>query len=129
MAVGSRAVGSLPSPTGPRWPTIGVGWLLAAKLADATTTAVALTYLPLVESNPMVRLLIAQVGVVPGLLLGSVLALGFITAVTELGVVACYRLAPEGEGVAHVRYAGYGIPTVLFAGAAVYNFGLIVLVL
>lgn len=128
MAVDRRAIDHLPQPAIPRWPTLGVLALAGAKLADAATTAVALTFLPLVEFNPLVRTLIAHVGILPGVLIGSGLAIGVITLVTETGVHACSRLSPERRGAARVRYVGYGLPTALFAAAAVYNLALILLV-
>lgn len=129
MAVASRAVDLVPRQTVTRWPTVGILSVTGTKLADAVTTAVALTFLPLVELNPVVRVLIAQAGVVPGVLIGSGLVIGFITVVTESGVYACGRLSADAEGVAGVRYAGYGLPTALFAAASLHNLSLMLLVI
>lgn len=129
MAVARRAVDLVPRQAVTRWPTVGILSVTGTKLADAVTTAVALTFLPLVELNPVVRALIAHAGIVPGVLIGSGLVIAFITLVTESGAYACGRLSTDGRGVAGVRYAGYGLPTVLFTGASIHNLSLILLVI
>lgn len=129
MAVTRFERDSAPRRVASRWPVRGVLLLAGAKLADALTTTVALTFLPLVELNPVVRTLIGEVGILPGVILGSGLAVAFITGVTELGVYLGDRVDPEPRDVAWIRYVGYGLPTVLFGIAALYNLGLMLLVL
>lgn len=125
MAAAGRTVDHASRVTPRRWPTLGVLAVSASKLADALTTAVGLTYFPLIELNPVVRSLMAHVGIVPGVLLGGVLVVAFITLVTECGVYTCRRLSADPRWSVRVRYAGYGPPTLLFTAVSVSNAALI----
>lgn len=99
------------------------GGLVVSKLADTTTTAVGLQFVPLVvESNPHLRLLMAWVGSLPGLLLGTVAVLGLVVLVTELAVLACGRLDGDARWAPPtVRFVGYVPLTIVFWAASVNN--------
>lgn len=108
-----------------RWSAIGAAALGSAKLADVVTTVVGLVFFGAIEANPVGRSLIAHLGLVPGLVLGSVVVVVFIVAVTERGVAAVRRTETDPVWPSLVRSVGYGVPTLLFAGVAVYNAALI----
>lgn len=92
------------------------------------TTAVGLLFVPAVaEANPLLRRLVGLVGVVPGVLLGTVAVLATVVLVTEAGVLVCRRLDSESPRWGRlVRTVGYGPLTAVFAIAALNNLVFIV---
>lgn len=114
-----------PSPPAPRpdseWSAVGTAALGSAKLADVVTTTVGLAFFGATEGNPVGRSLIAHLGLVPGVVLGSVAVVLFITLVTERGVTAARLAETDPVWPSLVRCVGYGAPTLLFTGVAAYN--------
>lgn len=110
-----------------RWPVTSPRALVLSKLLDGATTAVGLLFVPAVaEANPLLRRLVAVLGIVPGVVLGTLVVVGTVVLVTEAGVLACQRLDPEPRRWGRiVRTVGYGPLTVVFAIAAVNNLVLI----
>lgn len=105
-----------------------VRWVAAlgsAKLADVVTTIVGLVFFGAIEGNPVGRSLIAHFGLVPGLVLGSAALVLFIVLVTEWGATAAQLAETDPLWPPRVRLIGYGLPVLLFTGAAVYNVALI----
>lgn len=112
-----------------RWTAIGVGALFASKFADALTTTVGLLYLSMHEANPVMRWLFAEVSVVPGLVISTLLVVVGLTAVTEAGAALVVRFEPDRRWVRRVRYVGYGVPSLVFTVVATHNLVLITSVL
>lgn len=97
--------------------------LLLTKALDATTTAVGLALVPgLAEANPVAATLFSTVGVLPGLLLASLVILAIVVAVTETGA-GWLRRHPDAPGWAPraTRIAGYLPPSLVFGAAAIHN--------
>lgn len=97
--------------------------LIASKLFDAATTAIGLVMVPFaIERNRTARALIADLGLVPGLLLGSVVVVATVFLVTELGVWATTRSElSSGWGAHPVRTIGYVTLSLIFLAAGLNN--------
>ena len=105
----------------------GIVLLALTKALDAATTALGLVLVPrIVESNPFAATLFETVGVLPGLLLGSLAVVGVVVLVTEYGVAKLRRTpdAPDWAPTA-TRIVGYFPPSLLFGAVAVYNAALL----
>lgn len=102
---------------------VGLAGLVVSKLADATTTFLGLQFVPyVVESNPHLRLLMASIGVLPGLLLGTILVLGLVVGVTESARIACQRLDRDVDSALRiVRFVGYVPLSIVFGAASLHN--------
>lgn len=110
---------------------IGPGQYLAAlgaaKAADAITTVVGLSIGgSIVESNPALRMLIDQFGLVPAVLVGSLFVVLLVGVVTEAAARFCRR---NGEASpwspTALRVIGYVPISVIFFAAATNNLYLI----
>lgn len=108
-----------------RWTAIGVAALVTSKLADALTTSVGLLYLPMHEANPVLRALFAEVSVLPGLAIASLVVVAGLTVITETGATLARRTDPDPRWARRVRYVGYGIPTLVFTVVSAHNLVLI----
>ena len=123
---------STPRSAGRRWVRTGpfstrrIRALFLTKAADASTTAIGLLFLSLTEGNPVIRRLVHGIGVVPGVVVASVLGIGVVVGVTELGVWAIAYAMVDRRWVRLVRTLGYGIPSTLWAVVSVHNAALIV---
>lgn len=101
----------------------GIALLSLTKALDAGTTAIGLTLVPgVVESNPLAAALFSAVGVLPGLLVGTVAVLVAVVAITEASA-AWLRRAPDVPGWAPgaARTVGYLVPSLVFGAVAVHN--------
>jgi hypothetical protein len=96
--------------------------LTATKIADAATTGVGLAYVPGVyEANTVVAPLFRQMGTASGLLVTSFAVVVAIALVTEVGAIfVCSRRA-DANLASVVRLVGYGVPSAVFAAAALHN--------
>lgn len=96
-----------------------LGALVFSKGLDAGTTLVGLLFVEgLVESNPLVRMVVRRVGVLPGLVVLTAALVLVVVAVTELGVVLGGRVDVRESPV---RCIGYGFPSALSVAAASHN--------
>jgi hypothetical protein len=105
----------------------GIALLSLTKALDAGTTVLGLSLVPgIVESNPFAAALFSAVGLVPGVLVGSLAVLAFVVAVTETGAAWLRRVSdgPEWAPTA-ARAVGYLAPSLVFAAAAVNNAALL----
>lgn len=105
----------------------GIACVSLTKALDATTTAIGLALVPgIAEANPVAATLFSTVGVLPGVVLGSLIVLAFVVALTESGV-AWLRRQPDAPDWAPTatRVAGYLLPSLVFGAAAVHNAALL----
>lgn len=93
-------------------------------MADTTTTFLGLQFVPyVVESNPNLRLLIASIGLIPGLILGTIVVLGFVVGVTESARVVSRRMDCDVYSAQRVvRFVGYVPLSIVFCAASLHNF-------
>lgn len=101
----------------------GIALLSLTKALDASTTAIGLTLIPgVVESNPLAATLFSAVGVLPGLLVGTVAVLVCIVAITEAGAAWLGR-APDAPGwvPGATRAVCYLLSSLVFGAVAVHN--------
>lgn len=103
-----------------RW--AGIAFLAATKLLDVGTTAIGLSLFPtLTERNPVADVLIAHLGVVPGLLTGGVVTVALMAVYVEAGSSVVTALEPDQYWPGLLaRTAGY-VPASLFFGALAVN--------
>jgi hypothetical protein len=97
--------------------------LLTAKLADVLTTMRGLRG-GLSETNPFAAAGIEMLGAGPFLFLFSLVSIAIVLLATELPL---YVVKWTRSTVRWVRLVGYGIPTLIWSGAATYNLLLVVL--
>lgn len=97
-----------------------------SKGADAFTTAVGLLFLPLMEANPMARWLMAEVGVLQGIVVASVASIAIVVTVTETGVIGVRSLFGSRGYGRSIRLLGYGSVSVIWILVALHNAVLIV---
>jgi hypothetical protein len=104
-----------------RW--AGVSLLLITKTLDVVTTVIGLSLFPaLAERNPVAELLIAQFGLVPGLVLGGVLTVVGMAIFVETGSSVLTKLEPGRQWpLVLARTVGYVPLSLFFAVLAVNN--------
>lgn len=95
--------------------------VLAAQAADSATTLYGLRTHGVRERNPILAVLVEQIGPVLGLLLGNVLALGLLVTSVELGAQYCREHAVSETRVRLFRACSYATFAVLSFAAAVHN--------
>lgn len=103
--------------------SVGLAGLVVTKVADTTTTFLGLQFVPsVVESNVYLRALIASVGLIPGLLLGTLVVLGLVVGVTESARLACLRLDCEERSAQRtVQFVGYVPLSIVFCAVSLHN--------
>lgn len=97
-----------------------IGLLALSKAADAGVTAYGM-HAGLVERSPLAAGLMDLLGIVPGLVIGSILVLATVVGVVEWG----QRHFRSPASRHYTRAGAYGLLIVWFAGAAGYNYALI----
>lgn len=102
---------------------VGLPSLVLSKAADTTTTLIGLQFVPFVfESNPHLRMLMASIGSIPALLLGTVAVLGLVVGVTESARLACQRFDCDVDSAERmVRFVGYVPLSIVFLAASLHN--------
>jgi len=98
------------------------GAFVAAQFADAFTTVVGLELAGVREANPLAAAAVEAFGAPAGLALLSLVVVGVVTAVTEVGIVVLrYRGESDAWVRGGVRALGYGIPVATSLAAAAHN--------
>lgn len=107
--------------SGPPTVRLGITSVTLTKSLDALTTVVGLTVMhPSWEANPLARTVFNEIGVVPGLILGSIATILTVTAITELGVVVAARFDGHRSD-AVLRFVGYGLASGISVVIAIHN--------
>lgn len=103
--------------------SVGLIGLVVTKVADTTTTFLGLQFVPyVVESNAYLRSLIASIGLIPGLLLGTLVVLGLVVGVTESARLACLRLDCDVDSAQRtVQFVGYVPLSIVFCAVSLHN--------
>jgi hypothetical protein len=102
---------------------VGITLVTVGKLTDSATTAVGLFLIPgVTEFNPVVRTVIHQLGILPGLVVTSLLSLVTIIALTETGAHVSRQLTSDSERSSIlILIIGYGLPAGAFVGVTIHN--------
>lgn len=100
--------------------------VVAGQSADVATTLYGLRRPDLYERNPLARFMFEQLGQLPGLVVGNLLALALLVVGVELGARTCRSMSLPEHQVQLLRVGSYATFAAVSFFAAAHNLRLLV---